>query len=103
MDGKMRTAPQTSRAACSADMSYAAPVSARGGLAVVYWFKRGDAFVQYDVRQVSATQYELTFIGPDRVECVERYDTPETLHARQRALDRNLAAGGWVRSSGWNG
>jgi len=46
---------------------------ARGGLAVFYWFKRGDAFVQYDVREVSPTRYELTFIGPDGVECVEHF------------------------------
>ena len=74
---------------------------ARGGLAVFYWFKRGDAFVQYDVRQVSATRYELTFIGPDGVECVERYDTPDALNLRRRALEAELAAEGWeVRR--WN-
>ena len=67
-----------------------------------YWFKRGDAFVQYDVRQVSATRYELTFVGPDGVECVERYDTWDALHARQLALDCELAAEGWVGPHGWS-
>jgi len=102
MNGKISAAPNTSDAARSPDMSYAPAIFARGGLAVFYWFKRGDAFVQYDVRQVSATRYELTFVGPDGVECVERYDTPDALHARQRALDCELAAEGWAGPHGWN-
>ena len=84
------------------DMSQAPAMFAGGGLAVFYWFKRGDAFVQYDVRQVSATRYELTFIGPDGVERVERYDTPDALHQRQRTLDSELTAEGWVGPHGWN-
>ena len=83
------------------DISQAPAMFAGGGLAVFYWFKRGEAFVQYDVRQVSATRYELTFIGPDGVECVERYDTPDALNLRRRALEAELAAEGWeVRR--WN-
>ena len=67
-----------------------------------YWFKRGDALVQYEAREVSPTDYELTFIGPDGFECVERYNTPDALHARQRALESELAAEGWVGPHGWN-
>ena len=94
MTGKMSSAPKTPDDG-SPDMSYAPPMFAPGGLAVFYWFKRGDAVVQYDVRQVSASRYELTFIGPDGVECVERYDTPDALRLRQRALEAELAADGW--------
>jgi len=98
----MHSHPSSSAANTRMGGSRPAANLARGGLAVFYWFKRGDAFVQYDVREVSPTRYELTFIGPDGVECVEHYDTPDALHLRQRALESELAAEGWVGPHGWN-
>ena len=47
-----------------------------------------------ETRQASVTQ-RIT-------QAVERYDTPDALHLRQRALDSELAAEGWVGPHGWN-
>jgi len=66
-----------------------------------YWFKRGQAVARYEVRKVSTTQYELTFIGPG-VERIERFDSANALNDRQLALDRELVADGWQGPQGWN-
>ena len=67
-----------------------------------YWFKRGHALVQYEAWEASPTHYELTFIGPNGFECVERYNISHALHARQRALESELTAEGWMGPHGWN-
>jgi len=67
-----------------------------------YWFKRGNDLVRYEAREVSRTQYELTIVGPDGVERVERFDDPTALHARQVGLERDLLANGWLGPHGWN-
>jgi hypothetical protein len=67
-----------------------------------YWFKRGNDLVQYEARGLSSTQYELTIVGPDGIERVERFDNSDDLHQRQVAFERELAAEGWVGPHGWN-
>ncbi len=67
-----------------------------------YWFQRGNQSLRYEVRQVSPTLYELNVVGPDGRETVERFDDSQALHGRQLALERELAAQGWVGPHGWN-
>ena len=67
-----------------------------------YWFKRGNESLRYEAREVSATRFKLTIIGPDGVERVERFASAEALHERQVALEGELQAQGWVGPHGWN-
>jgi hypothetical protein len=67
-----------------------------------YWFKRGGESLRYESREVSPTRFELTIIGADGIEHVEHFETPEALHDRQVALERELLAQGWVGPHGWN-
>jgi hypothetical protein len=67
-----------------------------------YWFKRGDALVRYEAREVSPTHFELRIIEPDGVERVERFDTAEALHRRQVAFEQELTGQGWIGPHGWN-
>ena len=67
-----------------------------------YWFKRGNESLRYEAREVSATHFELSIIGPDGGEQVERFDTADALHERQLSLERELAAQGWAGPHGWN-
>jgi len=67
-----------------------------------YWFTRGNDLVQYEARELSSMCYELTIVGPDGVERVERFDDPNALHSRQLALESELLTRGWTGPHGWN-
>jgi hypothetical protein len=66
------------------------------------WFRRGDEFLRYEAREVSANQYQLTILRPDGSEIIEQFSDGQALTNRQLTLQRELEDAGWTGPHGWN-
>ena len=67
-----------------------------------WWFKRGDQFLGYESRAVTASEFELTVRLPDGTEQVEKFTDQTALRDRQVALEEELNTAGWTGPHGWN-
>jgi hypothetical protein len=67
-----------------------------------WWFQRSGEFIQYEAREVSTNEYELTVLRPDGSTHVERFTDQTTLKDRQVAFARELEDQGWTGPHGWN-
>jgi hypothetical protein len=66
------------------------------------WFRRGQEFLRFEVRQALPGVYELTVMTPDGREATERFTNEQALVDRQQALQREFVAEGWTGPHGWN-
>jgi len=69
---------------------------------VFWWFTRGDQFLRYESRKLSADSYELVVVTPDGTEQREHFTDETALKDRQIALTTGLEDEGWSGPHGWN-
>jgi hypothetical protein len=68
-------------------------VEPQGGPTVVYFFSRGDEFIQCEIRP--GAPHMLALVKPGEPKAVEWHGTSESLEARRNEIREELARQGW--------